>query len=118
MNSTVPQPSSVQKKHISKLAITSFIFGIPGVLLLLSGIIFGNLQPSSTISPIYVTPFILSSIIAFICGIIALNTIEKSKNLKGNGWPRAGLVEALVIIVPGLFILFFVIAIYLHLYVT
>jgi hypothetical protein len=111
-------PAPLHKRQISKAAIASFVLAMPGILLLVFATVDGNLRPNVTISPIYTAPFAAPTIAAFVCGMLAVNKIKRSPNLKGEGLAIAGLVMASLTLIPALIVLYFFAALILHLYVT
>jgi len=96
------EPTSIQTKRTSKLAITSLIFGI---LSLLNFVLFPS---GGIIHPIFDTIlFAVPGITAFVLGIISIIKVGKPSNLKGIGFGIAGLILAIptLLFVIGNFIM-------------
>ena len=88
MKTIITEPPPTQRKQTSKLAIASLVLGI------LSPLIFFFFPTNFGMPLIYRSLFAVPSIIALIFGIIAINKINKSSNLKGVNLVIVGLILA------------------------
>lgn len=120
MNSGLPQPSSVQRKQISKLAITSMGFGILSLasLFTIPNFITINSDPSTNTLFNKTITALPIGILAIVFGVISLLNIRKYQNHKGTALVIIGLICTGIAFVPFLLYLFLYLLIHLHLYVT
>jgi hypothetical protein len=113
MNSSLPQPPSIQRKQTSKLAIASMVLGIFSPISLVSTHYFIFVYPV-TLKDMFSQALIVLPIgvMAFVFGINALSRIEKYHNLKGKGLAIVGLVGGTFIVLLYLLILFILVALF------
>jgi hypothetical protein len=68
---------------------------------------------TSDLSLLHLTPFIIISILVFVCGAIAVNRIQKH-HMKGIGLAITGLLSASLMLIPLLIFLLFFVAVGIH----